>query len=166
MKIDIYTDGSGTARGPCAWAFVVPDANGKIWLTNCGGQPDGTSNIAEMQAIIAGLEWAQDTHPAAEIHIHTDSAYCMNAFRDNWIAKWMKHNWKNSRGRKVANKELWLTLIDLHDNLDVHFHKVKSHSGNQWNDLADELCGKERLAWLDGLRMTTSVQSVEERKPS
>jgi len=146
--IDIYTDGSGHRGGPCAWAVVIVGPEDQIIDQIVDGQPNGTSNIAEIQGVIAGLGWAYSRAIDDEIRVFTDSAYVMNAFTDDWITGWIKNGWKNARGRPVANKELWLILLDLVNRVKPQWIKVKSHSGNIHNDMADELCGKERKAWL------------------
>jgi ribonuclease HI len=161
--LKLYTDGSGQASGPCGWAFVVVDKSETIeYAVESGGQLNGTSNIGEMLAIINGLEWVQANRPPETVHIFTDSAYCMNAFVQSWTTMWLKRNWKNARGRKVANKELWLQLMGLVDNLDVMWHHVPSHTGIKYNELCDTLAGKERKKWLDISAMTTDAQAAQQ----
>lgn len=161
--IKLYTDGSGQASGPCGWAYAVVslDESAEIHIDH-GGRLEGTSNIAEMLAIINGLRWIRANQPAATVHIHTDSAYCMNAFTQGWTLMWLRRNWKNSRGRKVANKELWLELMELVDNLDVVWHHVSSHTGIKYNELCDQLAGRERRRWLDISAMTTGAQAAQQ----
>ena len=42
----------------------------------------------------------------------------------------------------MENKDLWKQLLDLVGRLDITFHKVKGHSGNELNEVADKLAQK------------------------
>src|SRR5690606_20775240 len=75
------------------------------------------------------------------LHIHSDSTYVVNCFRDRWWAGWKRRGWKNSQGKPVANQDLWQPLIDLYlerEN-ELKFQWVKGHSGHPMSDRADEL---------------------------
>ena len=77
-----------------------------------------------------------------KLEVYLDSAYVLNGITQ-WIQGWKRNNWKNSKRQDVANKELWLEL-DYEKNKfsNIEFIKVKGHSGNKYNDLADELAKK------------------------
>jgi len=81
------------------------------------------------------------------IHIVSDSTYVVNCFRDNWWKGWLKRGWKNSQKKPVANRDIWEPLIELYQKRDVTFEWVKGHSGDTWNDRADELAvmGREQV---------------------
>ena len=74
-----------------------------------------------------------------ELTIVSDSTYVVNCFRDRWWAKWERNGWKNSKREPVANRDLWMPLIELVKSLDVTFRWVKGHSGDEMNDLVDQL---------------------------
>lgn len=52
------------------------------------------------------------------------------------IAKWCTGEWQANKEGTKAYKQFYDTIKNK---LKVHFIKVKAHSGNQYNDLADEL---------------------------
>ena len=52
------------------------------------------------------------------------------------IEKWALGLWKTNKEGTIAYKRYYDSICDR---LDVHFHKVKGHSGNPGNDKADEL---------------------------
>ena len=52
------------------------------------------------------------------------------------IASWCLGEWKTNKEGTVAYKRYY---DGIKEQLKVNFCKVKGHSGNQWNDLADEL---------------------------
>jgi ribonuclease HI len=57
-----------------------------------------------------------------------------------WIHKWKRNGWKNSKKQRVANAALWRELdsaISLHAR--VEFTWVKAHSGILLNEWAGQL---------------------------
>ena len=76
--------------------------------------------------------------------IHSDSAYVVNAIKSGWVDGWAKNGWRTRSGDSVANRELWeqfLFLRDIADSARVSFamEKVRGHSGDPMNELADSL---------------------------
>ena len=74
-----------------------------------------------------------------EIVIYTDSAYLHNCWKDKWWKKWEFNGWKNSKKEPVANRSLWEQLIPWFNNSNFRIVKVKGHSDNKYNILADAL---------------------------
>lgn len=89
----------------------------------------------ELFAIISGLK-ALKEH--CEVTVYSDSAYCVDAFNNNWIDGWIKKNWKD-----VKNTDLWKMLIMLIKKHKVGFVKVKGHADNEYNNRCDALARKE-----------------------
>lgn len=159
--VDLYTDGSGCAAGPCGWAYVVVNGSDYAYITKgSGSQVEGTSNIGEMLAVLNGLKCCNEHFPGQLINVYCDSAYVVNAFKDDWFKGWLKRGWKNSRGRKVANREIWEELKTLVDSMNVKWYKIKGHSGIEWNEYVDKLAGKARLECLNGSHSTTVATTV------
>lgn len=79
-----------------------------------------------------------------QIDIHSDSTYVVNCFNDRWYEGWKKRGWKNSQKKPVANRDLWEPLIDLYLDRrhELTFTWVKGHSGNEFNEIADQLAVK------------------------
>lgn len=57
------------------------------------------------------------------------------------IEKWCTGVWKTNKSGTIAYKEYF---DSIKDSVNVRFHKVKGHSGDKYNDMADELA-KEAL---------------------
>lgn len=55
------------------------------------------------------------------------------------VAKWCLGEWKTNKDGTKAYKAFY---DSIKDKLDVHFVKVKSHSGDKYNDVADYLAKK------------------------
>ena len=128
----VYTDGACSGNpGPGGWAWAVP---GGAWAS--GAEPHTTNQRMEVTATLEALR-AID----GPVRVVSDSTYVVNCFRDRWWAGWLRRGWKNSSGKPVANRDLWEPLIELvrARGDEVSFEWVKGHSGDEWNDIVDEL---------------------------
>ena len=89
-----------------------------------------------------------------DVTVYTDSAYVVNAFKQNWIDKWLKNGWQNSRKEAVANRDLWMALLEAMQTNQVRIEKVKGHAGHPLNERCDELARaqiRENRAKNDGI---------------
>ena len=51
----------------------------------------------------------------------------------------MKRDWKNAAGKSVIHKEQVVKCLKLMEGVNATFEKVKGHSGDYGNDMADKL---------------------------
>ena len=101
------------------------------------GEDNTTNQRMELTAVVEALRALKVS--GWDVVVYSDSAYIVNAFREDWIGRWQKNGWKNSKKEDVANQDLWKTLLALMDKNRVRIEKVKGHSGDQWNERCDEL---------------------------
>jgi ribonuclease HI len=135
----IYTDGACSGNpGPGGWAAILMAGGAKKELS--GGEANTTNNRMELMGVISGLKAL--TRPC-NVEVHSDSAYVVNAFSQNWIGKWASNGWKNSAKADVANTDLWKELLELTKIHNVTFVKVKGHADNDYNNRCDELAVME-----------------------
>lgn len=135
-QITIYTDGACSGNpGPGGWGAVL--FYGERVKELSGGEPNTTNQRMELTAIIAALRALKVSD--WDVTVYTDSAYVVNAFRQNWIPRWLQNGWKNSRKEPVANQDLWEQLLVQMKRNRVVIEKVKGHSGDRWNERCDEL---------------------------
>lgn len=134
-KIIIYTDG-GCRGNPGIGGWGVWLKFGKHEKKLSGSDKNTTNNQMELTAAIKALEAIKSKD--ISIELFTDSKYVMNGIT-KWIKSWESKNWKNSKKQDVKNAQLWKKLNKLNQELDVTWHWVKGHSGNQGNDIADKL---------------------------
>ena len=133
-QVDIYTDGACSGNpGKGGWAAILI-YNG-VEKEISGGYPETTNNRMELFAIISGLKALKEV---CSVTVYSDSAYCVDAFLQNWIDGWVKKNWKD-----VKNTDLWKTLLRLTKKHNVNFVKVKGHADNEYNNRCDALARKE-----------------------
>jgi len=109
----------------------------------CGGSKETTNNRMEIQAVIEALKVIKKP---SEIIINTDSKYVMDGIT-KWINGWKKNGWRTADRKAVKNSELWQELDIESSKHSIEWRWVKGHSGDKYNDIADELArsGIEKL---------------------
>jgi|TARA_B110001452_G_scaffold52487_1_gene39988 ribonuclease HI len=135
--IKIYTDGSCLKNpGNGGWAAII-NVDNQIKKIS-GSVKDTTNNKMELLAPIKAL---QEIKEQQLIEIYTDSQYVKLGITD-WIHKWIKNDWRNSKKEPVKNKELWIELYDLTKSHEIKWIWVKAHAGNVLNEEVDLLAKK------------------------
>ena len=137
-KIIIYTDG-GCRGNPGVGGWGVWLRYGDHDKKLKGGEKDTTNNRMELLAAIKALEAIKSKD--ISIDLFTDSKYVMHGIND-WIKGWKTKGWKTAAKKPVKNVDLWQRLDKLNGAHTVHWHWVKGHSGNEGNDMADELANQ------------------------
>ena len=148
MKADnvtrIFTDGACSGNpGIGGWGVVILSHN-KVYKFS-GFNTNTTKNRMELHAVVEGLKFAKKLKLKA-VHIYSDSAYVVNAIDKGWLRSWARSDWKKSDGEMVKNAQYWASLLGWIDNggfKEVRFIKVKGHSGNHFNEMADALAKDE-----------------------
>ena len=153
-RVAIYTDGASKnnqarAQGKSRAGYGVyygPDDS-----RNHSGRVTGeqTNSRGELEAIRHALKVSADDAKSGNKNtyaIHTDSQYSKDSL-EKWSDNWEKNGWKTSSGGDVANQDLikdckkHIAEIKQHSG-NVEFVKVKGHSGNHGNDMADKLANE------------------------
>jgi ribonuclease HI len=139
-SVIIYTDGgcAPTNPGPGGWAAIlIKDAHQKELK---GGEPMTTNNRMELMAAISGLEALK--RPCV-VDMHTDSQYVRDGIT-KYINNWKRNGWRTASKEPVKNIDLWQRLETARDLHTVRWHWVKGHSGDRFNERADELVREAR----------------------
>lgn len=123
--IHVWTDGGANPNpGPSGIGVVIVDGETHKELSEFLGH--GTNQIAELTAILRGLEEIRDR--ARPVVVYSDSAYSIGLLTQNWKAK--------------ANVELVMKLRAMCQMFpDLRFVKVAGHSGISLNERVDQLAG-------------------------
>lgn len=146
-KIIAFTDGACRGNGNAedgsavgAWAFYL-SFNG-YENSKAKATVGRTNNYNEIMAFIQALSAIKpQLRSQYSVEINSDSAYVINCMTNKWYKGWQKNGWVNSKGKPVANRELWETLLSLITEFQsVSYVKVKGHSINQLNNFVDKLC--------------------------
>ncbi len=88
---------------------------------------------------MAAVESLRALKSPCSVKLHSDSAYLVNAFNQNWLTNWQRNGWVNSKKDPVENQDLWRDLLDAVRPHRVEWVKVKGHADNANNNRCDEL---------------------------
>lgn len=143
----IYTDGSAHPNpGPGGFGVIVLDDNEKL-LYNYNKQFKSkvTNNEMELKAILYsflnyGVNIYNNSNFNIEIPIvYSDSNYCVQTFNE-WMFNWANNGWIKSDKKQPENLDLIQAYYDWYQKgYRIDLRKVKGHSGNKWNEVADQL---------------------------
>lgn len=137
--VTIYTDGACKGNpGPGGWAAVLK--LGDVEKEISGGEPNTTNNRMELTAVISALQALK--YPCV-VELYSDSKYVIDALSKGWARSWKRKGWMRNAKEKALNPDLWETLLDLVDIHEVHYHWVKGHATNKYNNRCDELAVAE-----------------------
>ncbi len=134
-EVDIYTDGACSGNpGPGGWGAILV-ASGKEKEVS-GSDPSTTNNRMELTAAIEALK---RLNVPCKVRLHSDSAYLVNAFLQDWLVSWKENGWKNSTKQIVSNLDLWQELDRLSRFHKITWIKVKGHAGHEYNTRCDAM---------------------------
>ena len=138
-KIILYTDGACSGNpGIGGWGAILFYNEHTKELS--GFEENTTTNRMELMAVIQGLGALKEP---CEVEVYSDSAYTINAFKEDWITSWQLNNWRTSSKSPVKNVDLWQKLLDYCDYHKITWHKVKGHADNEYNNRCDFLATNE-----------------------
>ena len=136
-NFEIWTDGACSGNpGPGGWGVLIKHKN--IYKELNGGEAETTNNRMELIAVIKALKYLNIN---SKVIIYTDSQYVKNGITV-WLINWKKNNWKNASNKSVKNKDLWIQLNNQVERHTIHWKWLKGHSGNRYNEMADNLARK------------------------
>jgi ribonuclease HI len=122
--IHVWTDGACSGNPGQAGLGVVIVGDGARQREISEYLGDATNNIAELSAILRGLQSVSDRKRT--VIVYSDSAYSIGLLTQNWKAK--------------KNVELVAELRELCKQFsDLRFVKVAAHSGIPLNERVDQL---------------------------
>ncbi len=136
--IKIYTDGACSGNpGPGGYGAVII-SNGTIQKIS-EGYFNTTNNRMELLGVIKALE---KTSAGDIIELFSDSKYIVDAINKNWLRNWISTGWRLSNKKPVKNRDLWEEILSLIGTRSVKFKWVQGHSGDKYNEIADDLAQK------------------------
>jgi ribonuclease HI len=132
QPIIIYTDGSAKGNpGPGGYGAILMSGDHQLELSQ--GYRLTTNNRMELMAVIAALQALKKEN--LQVQIYSDSQYVVKAVKEGWLKKWMATDFRG--GKK--NADLWRIFHQLSQQQHLHFHWVKGHADNEYNNRCDQL---------------------------
>ena len=142
--VEIYTDGACSGNpGPGGWGAILRYGAHEKELS--GGEAMTTNNRMELTAVIAALEALKES---CVVELWSDSKYVVDALSLGWAEKWRANGWKKPDKKTALNPDLWEKLLTLAAEHEMHYHWVKGHADNEYNNRCDALAvaARERIA--------------------
>jgi ribonuclease HI len=139
-EVEVHTDGSCLGNpGPGGWGVVLRYQGRERELA--GGEALTTNNRMELMAAIMALEALSEP---CRITLQTDSQYVRQGITE-WMANWVRRNWKTAGGDPVKNRDLWERLHAATQRHAIEWRWVKGHSGDADNERVDVLARNEAI---------------------
>ena len=137
--VDIFTDGACSGNpGPGGYGVVL--RFGTVEKELSGGEPNTTNNRMELMGVITGLSALKEP---CDVTLTTDSKYVVDSITKGWVYGWKQRGWVKSDKKPALNVDLWEQLLQLIAQHELHYHWVKGHAENEYNNRCDELAVAE-----------------------
>jgi ribonuclease HI len=126
----LYTDGSCAAPGAVGgWAWILVSEHAVA--SGSGATPgSSTHQAAELTAAIEGLTYLVACG-VREVELVADSRYLVGGMssygRTGWAHAAVEKEWRTTRGKPLANRDLWERLLELDGYLAVTWRHVRGH---------------------------------------
>ena len=144
-NLTIYTDGSCVDKVG-GYGNVIIHKNDVIPIKGKVPFYPTTNQVSELYAIYSAIYYVTQVYPdEKKISIYTDSKYSIGCLTEWWY-NWVKNGWINSKREPVSNKELIQSILAISKGLEINYHHVKAHNGDEYNEMADRLANEGRLA--------------------
>lgn len=137
-EINLYSDGSSLGNpGPGGWGTIL-EFNGKEKELS-GPEENTTNNKMELRGVIEGLKALKEP---CKVNIISDSTYVVKGINE-WLAGWIRNNWKTAAKKPVKNIELWQEYVKVSNSHTINAIWVKGHAGHEHNERCDILARTE-----------------------
>lgn len=135
----LYTDGACSGNpGPGGWGCILKFGEHEKELS--GGENSTTNNRMELTGVIEGLSALKEK---CIVELYSDSRYVIDGLSKGWAKGWQARGWVKSDKKPALNPDLWEKLLELTDYHEMHYHWVKGHAENPYNNRCDELAVNE-----------------------
>ncbi len=136
--VEIFADGACSGNPGVGGYGAILKSGDKIRETR-GCEELTTNNRMELSGVISALEALKRS---CKVQITTDSNYVVKGMTE-WIAGWLKNNWRNSQKKEVLNQDLWERLLKACRPHEVEWNWIKGHNGHAENELCDRMAREE-----------------------
>ena len=144
--VTIYTDGACSGNpGPGGWGALLCYNGVEKELS--GGAARTTNNRMELTGVISALQALKEP---CIVELYSDSKYVIDALEKGWAVSWRKKGWIKSDKKPALNSDLWEILLKLTEKHQLHYHWVKGHADNEYNNRCDALAVAQRDRYADG----------------
>ena len=139
-QVIIYTDGACSGNpGPGGWGAVLKYGAHERELS--GGEASTTNNRMELTAVIEALRLLKEP---CVVELYSDSRYVIDA-AGKALGLRLEAAQAGIQSDKSPrlNVDLWEQLLSLIARHEMHYHWVKGHAENEYNNRCDEMAVNE-----------------------
>ena len=138
--VSVYTDGACSGNpGPGGWGAILIYKGVERVLS--GGEKMTTNNRMELTGVISALQALKEP---CIVELWSDSKYVIDALEKGWAVSWRAKGWRKADKKPALNSDLWEVLLSLTEIHEMHYHWVKGHAENEYNNRCDALAVQER----------------------
>lgn len=138
--VTLYTDGACSGNpGPGGWAAILRYGDAERVMS--GGEAATTNNRMELQGVINALQALKEP---CSVELWSDSKYVIDALSKGWAVSWRAKGWRKADKKPALNTDLWEVLLQLTEKHEMHYHWIKGHAENEFNNRCDALAVRER----------------------
>jgi ribonuclease HI len=132
--IEIFADGACSGNpGPGGYGAILKYGTHLKEISGC--EAETTNNRMELMSVIAAL---RQLKKPCRVRVISDSTYVIKGMKE-WMPRWVKNNWINSKKQPVINRDLWEMLRDLSAHHVIEWLWIKGHNGHEENERCDEM---------------------------
>ena len=133
-QVTLFVDGSCLGNpGFGGWACLL--RYGSIVREISGSEANTTNNRMELRAVIEGFAALKES---CSVRVVTDSQYVQRGMTRH-LQRWSANSWRNSRGERIANQDLWEQLVRESHRHEVTWSWVRGHGASAEQNRCDQL---------------------------
>ncbi len=143
-QVMVYTDGACSGNpGPGGWGAILRYKDMEREMS--GGEAKTTNNRMELLGVISALEALKEP---CIVELWSDSRYVIDGLQKGWAVSWRRRGWIKPDKKPALNPDLWERLLELTERHEMHYHWVKGHADNPYNNRCDRLAvaAREKFA--------------------
>lgn len=132
MVVNIYVyqtiKGPGKKEGEYCYILETIKNDKPITLTDFGHLEKMSENRAELTVLLKALKRLVKE---CEVTVYGCSDHIKTGV-EKWLKDWVRADWKNAKGKEVANKEEWQQLEEIKKKYNIAVSDQKKHSYTNW----------------------------------
>lgn len=123
IKIYLSTE-NDSKKKTTAWSAVIVSEGATTEIS------DTLKKTSEQEGVLIGaIQALQSLESDDEVTLYTAQEYLSKGMNE-WMAGWLKKDWKNNTNNPVKYQEHWKALLDQQQKRTVYFEFVKNRGGD------------------------------------
>lgn len=130
VNIYIYQTINSPRKKAGAYTYVLEtEIDGKPFtLTDTGKLEPMSENKAELTVLLKALKRLRKE---CDVTLYGVSESVKTGI-EKWVDKWLKADWKNAKGKEIANITEWQQLLQFKNKYEISVSDQEEHTYKQW----------------------------------